>query len=101
MNVPAPVSHNHKPQNRKRMKRQVWERDRGICQLCAREIRPWQTSLDRVVPGAQGGRYALGNVQATCRPCNARKGDAAVPRFAYAPLDRLARLLAEGKVIMK
>ena len=81
------------------MKREVWERDKGICQLCGIRIGIWQqTSLDRIIPGARGGRYTLENVQAACGRCNARKGDTEVPKFAYAPLDRLTKLLADGRI---
>lgn len=31
-------------------------------------------TVDRIVPGRLGGRYARGNIQPACRPCNDYQG---------------------------
>lgn len=67
----------------KTLKMRVFARDEGICQLCAKTVSFRDATLDRIVPGAMGGRYVLDNVQIACRPCNQRKGADLVPKFAY------------------
>jgi hypothetical protein len=69
---------------RKSKREKVWERDKGICQLCAQAVPLKRMTLDRVIPGAKGGKYTEENCQTACGPCNNRKGDKVVPRFAYA-----------------
>ena len=32
------------------------------------------TAVDRIVPGAEGGRYVRGNIRPMCGPCNSRTG---------------------------
>lgn len=53
---------------------EVFERDGGICQLCGVELDPKNWHEDHVIPIVIGGSDMLDNVQATCPPCNMRKG---------------------------
>lgn len=54
---------------------QVWKRDGGACQICGATLSRKSWHEDHVVPLSKGGTDTLGNVQATCPPCNIRKGD--------------------------
>jgi 5-methylcytosine-specific restriction endonuclease McrA len=61
--------------------REVFARDRGVCQLCGcrtpRNLRGTYKSkapqIDHIVPLAVGGSHAWSNVQLTCLRCNVTK----------------------------
>jgi 5-methylcytosine-specific restriction endonuclease McrA len=52
-------------------RRAVFARDGHRCQYC---FAPAE-NIDHVIPRAKGGTHTWENVVASCRPCNARKGD--------------------------
>lgn len=57
-----------------RLRKQVMQRDAGLCQPC---IRLGHTSpahaVDHVIPKAEGGTDDERNLQAICKPCHAAK----------------------------
>lgn len=60
----------------------VYERDKGICQLCGDKIYfnldpndNKYPSIDHIVPLAKGGLHSWDNVQLACRICNTLKSD--------------------------
>lgn len=60
----------------------IWNRDRGICQLCGERIDadliwpdPMSKTIDHVVPLAMGGTHEPANVQLAHALCNCIKGD--------------------------
>jgi hypothetical protein len=77
---------------KRRRRERTWLKDEGICQLCAEQIPYVLATADRILPGAMGGTYAMSNLWTACQPCNQRKADAIVPRFAFASRGRLAAL---------
>jgi 5-methylcytosine-specific restriction endonuclease McrA len=66
----------------KALRELIYERDQGICQLCAWKV--FKPSIDRIIPGSMGGRYTEDNCQLACQACNTRKGSQLVEKFAYA-----------------
>jgi 5-methylcytosine-specific restriction endonuclease McrA len=52
-------------------RRAVFARDGQKCQYCYAPAE----NLDHVIPRAKGGTHTWENVVASCKPCNARKGD--------------------------
>lgn len=56
---------------RKLTRREVFLRDRFMCQYCGRDGR--DLTLDHVLPRHRGGEHIWGNVVAACVPCNHRK----------------------------
>jgi len=71
----------------------LMQREHGCCIWCRRRvIREAPTpglpyprnlaTLDRVIPGAQGGTYEITNLVLACNGCNHDRGDA--PALAYA-----------------
>ncbi len=52
-------------------RRAVFARDGYRCQYCSAPAE----NIDHVIPRARGGTHTWENVVASCRPCNARKGD--------------------------
>lgn len=52
-------------------RRSVFARDGHRCQYCGAAAE----NIDHVVPRSRGGEHVWENVVASCRPCNARKGD--------------------------
>lgn len=53
----------------------LWWEQEGRCNGCRDYKRFEDLEMDRIDPGAHGGRYAAGNVQLLCGPCNKIKGD--------------------------
>lgn len=58
----------------------LWERDKGVCQLCMNPIDrslkdrdPMMMSVDHIVPLSKGGPHTIDNVQLAHFGCNARK----------------------------
>lgn len=52
-------------------RRAVFARDNFCCQYCNRAAE----NIDHVVPRSRGGTHSWDNVVASCRSCNAHKGD--------------------------
>lgn len=55
-------------------KREVYERQQGICPLCGRYFEMEQMEGDHITPWREGGRTVADNCQMLCRECNRRKG---------------------------
>ena len=51
-----------------------WDQE-GLCPGCRGRFRFDNMEMDRVVPGADGGGYTVGNVQLLCSQCNRIKGE--------------------------
>lgn len=56
-------------------RRNVFLRDRHICQYCGSSSPPSDLTLDHVVPRSRGGETVWDNVVTACKACNHRKGD--------------------------
>lgn len=59
----------------KNIKGLVYEKDKGICQLCGRKINQFESdwNIDHIVPLSRGGDNTMDNYQLTCKSCNAIK----------------------------
>jgi 5-methylcytosine-specific restriction endonuclease McrA len=55
-------------------RRDVWERDDGLCIYCGDDLDPQNWHVDHVIPIARGGSNLLSNVCASCPSCNLQKG---------------------------
>ena len=62
-------------------RRAVFARDRHRCQYCSHSAE----NIDHVVPRSRGGEHTWDNVVASCRSCNARKGDRLPSECGMAP----------------
>ena len=51
----------------------IYERDRGICQLCKKPVAQAKMSLDHIIPLSRGGGHTPDNLQLTHLTCNLRK----------------------------
>lgn len=66
----------------------LWGKQFGNCAGCGVHfVEPRNLELDRIVPGADGGTYHPGNLQALCGSCNSMKG-ARTQKFLFKQLDR-------------
>lgn len=52
----------------------VYARDHGRCQYCARKVARHEATYDHVLPRAQGGKTTWENVAIACFACNQMKG---------------------------
>lgn len=56
-------------------KREVYERQQGICKICGKHFDIEQMEADHITPWKAGGRTIAENCQMLCRECNRRKSD--------------------------
>ena len=54
-------------------KREVYERQQGICPICGKHFEIEQMEGDHITPWKEGGRTIAANCQMLCRECNRRK----------------------------
>jgi len=52
----------------------IMHRDRFTCQYCGTRLTKETRTLDHVQPVSKGGSNEVGNLQASCRSCNSKKG---------------------------
>ena len=55
-------------------RRNLFARDRNLCQYCGRRFPTAELSIDHVTPRSQGGGDTWDNLVCACIRCNARKG---------------------------
>lgn len=55
-------------------RRNIFARDKNLCQYCGRRFATSELSLDHVLPRSQGGGSSWENLVCCCLACNARKG---------------------------
>lgn len=56
-------------------KREVYERQKGICAKCGKHFDIKEMEADHITPWSQGGHTVIDNCQMLCRDCNRRKSD--------------------------
>ena len=61
-------------------KKELYNEQNGRCVVHGGPVPIGKMQVDRIIPGAHGGRYEPGNVQLLCGPCNQRKGARLLPR---------------------
>ncbi len=54
-------------------KREVYERQKGICPNCGKHFDINEMEADHITPWSKGGRTIAENCQMLCRECNRRK----------------------------
>lgn len=54
-------------------RREVYERQQGICKICGKHFEIEEMEADHITPWAKGGRTVADNCQMLCRECNRRK----------------------------
>jgi len=54
-------------------RKNVYKRDKGICQYCGKKISLAKMTYDHVVPKSRGGRLTWTNIVCCCLKCNTRK----------------------------
>lgn len=55
-------------------RRNIFARDRNLCQYCGHRFTTAELSLDHILPRSQGGGSSWENLVCCCLACNARKG---------------------------
>lgn len=56
-------------------RRNIYIRDRGICQYCGREVNKKSFTCDHVIPKKHGGQKTWHNIVLACSQCNSLKAD--------------------------
>ncbi|MDR3266941.1 MAG: HNH endonuclease, partial [Tannerella sp.] len=57
------------------MKRESYERQKGICTKCGEHFELTEMEADHITPWSQGGKTKAENCQMLCKTCNRRKSD--------------------------
>ena len=68
-------------QRNKTLRHALYAREGGRCFYCLRPLTPLQRCLDHVVPRAKSGTNSYRNLVASCRECNAQKGQCRAEDF--------------------
>jgi 5-methylcytosine-specific restriction endonuclease McrA len=68
-------------------RRNIFERDRCVCQYCGKRFPKSEFTIDHVLPRSRGGRDSWDNLVLACVKCNIRKGNR-TPSEAHMPLLR-------------
>lgn len=55
-------------------RKNIFARDKNVCQYCGKRFPTSELSLDHVVPRAQGGKSTWENIVCACTDCNKHKG---------------------------
>ena len=58
-----------------KMKREVYERQQGVCPHCGKKYDITEMEGDHITPWCEGGKTDIENCQMLCRNCNRRKSD--------------------------
>ena len=56
-------------------RREVYERQEGICPICKQHFEIEEMEADHITPWSKGGRTIAANCQMLCQECNRRKSD--------------------------
>ena len=56
-------------------RREVYERQQGICPACGRHFEIAEMDADHITPWSKGGRTIASNCQMLCKECNRRKSN--------------------------
>jgi 5-methylcytosine-specific restriction endonuclease McrA len=81
-------------------RRNIYLRDRNVCQYCGKRYPTSELSLDHVMPRSRGGESSWTNLVCACTGCNARKG-ARTPAEAKMRLIRLPRKVSAPEQLIR
>lgn len=65
----------------KKIRQIVYDKHRGHCAYCGREIAYKDMQVDHIYPQYRGGKDDLDNLNPACRMCNFRKGTYTLESF--------------------
>jgi hypothetical protein len=56
-------------------RRNIFLRDKGVCQYCGKKFETQQLNIDHVIPKSKGGQSTWTNIVLSCVKCNDKKRD--------------------------
>jgi hypothetical protein len=56
-------------------RRNIYRRDNGYCQYCAKKVKSDDWEIDHVLPKSRGGKSSFDNVVLCCTKCNRKKAN--------------------------
>jgi len=65
----------------------VFTRDKFICQYCKKRASGKELSIDHIVPRSRGGRNDWSNCVTACKPCNQKKADKTLREAGLPPFN--------------
>lgn len=85
---------------RKRIdKKYIYERDKGICTFCGRELLLRQISLDHYLPKSKGGPDDIFNLVLSCKKCNEYKKSRIPQDYKDKIIELFKKGVKNGKII--
>lgn len=76
---------------RRELRAQVYEKAKGVCQICFRFMPYEAMSMDHIIPVSAGGKAVLSNLQGTHIKCNRNRG--ATPLYCLRTTNESSRRL--------
>ena len=67
--------------HKKVKRRKMWRLQNKQCWWCYDAMPYEEATLDRIIPGNDGGGYTWDNVVVACEPCNSVRGDLPVQEW--------------------
>ena len=61
----------------------IYQRDKGLCQICLKPVERTRATLDHIIPLARGGTHEPNNVQIAHGSCNSSKGVRILTKSGY------------------
>jgi hypothetical protein len=87
MKIPSVIVYNKAMKKTKRAvrfsRKNVWLRDEGKCQYCAKEVKYSEYTIDHVKPRCYGGKSSWENVVVCCYSCNQKKAEKTVEQAGF------------------
>jgi 5-methylcytosine-specific restriction endonuclease McrA len=68
-------SSNRNSKKRKNLRKRLYERDNGICQICDWPVSLEEFTIDHIIPRSKGGPNSFDNMQITHAICNNNRGN--------------------------
>ena len=62
------------PKNRKPSRKNIFDRDRAVCQYCQKTLSFLKSTVDHILPRSRGGRNTWSNLVLCWAPCKKKKG---------------------------
>lgn len=71
---------------------------RGKCFYCSLDLEKSKATADHVVPRSLGGKTQQGNIVASCRECNSRKGSSDATVFKAERFPKVIREIGPSEI---
>ncbi len=79
----------------------IYNRDKGKCFYCKKNLKYRQITLDHYFPLSKGGKDEVFNLVTCCKDCNRYKGNIVLPDYEEVIISLLIRAAKDGMILRK